>query len=96
MRLALLGAMALATPAAAQTLQHCAPRDAVLMRLHGKYSEARQGYGLAANGSVMEVYASANGSWTIVITLASGITCILASGQHFEAVAEIMPKGDPT
>ncbi|BBU57920.1 hypothetical protein KU6B_41850 [Mameliella alba] len=80
----------------AQDLRHCAPRDQVIDRLATKYGETRQSMGLGANNAVMEVFASIeSGSWTITVTMANGITCLVASGQSFEELAEALPpKGD--
>lgn len=89
----LLGA---ATYVQAQSLQHCAPRDQVVDRLAKKYGETRQSMGLGSNNAVMEVFASVeSGSWTITVTMANGVTCLVASGQAFEELAEALPpKGD--
>ncbi|WP_305968531.1 MULTISPECIES: hypothetical protein [unclassified Mameliella] len=82
--------------AEAQDLRHCAPRDQVIDRLATKYGETRQSIGLGANNAVMEVFASIeSGSWTITVTMANGITCLVASGQHFETLSEALPpQGD--
>lgn len=89
----LLGA---ATFVEAQNLQHCAPRDQVVDRLATKYGESRQSMGLGSNNAVMEVFANVDGgSWTITVTMANGMTCLVASGQAFEELAEALPpKGD--
>ena len=89
----LLGA---ATFAEAQGQTHCAPRHQVVDRLATKYGETRQSMGLGANNAVMEVFASLDsGSWTITVTMANGITCLVASGQAFEELVEALPpKGD--
>ena len=48
--------------------------------------------GLAARGSVVEVFASdETGTWTITVTNPAGVTCLVASGQSFEALAEALP-----
>lgn len=94
---ALLALIALpALPALAQA--NCAPREIVVDRLSGKYGETRQSMGLAANSAVVEVFASdASGSWTIIVTSANGLTCLIASGQAYEALSEALPKeGDDT
>ncbi|WP_305968920.1 MULTISPECIES: hypothetical protein [unclassified Mameliella] len=85
-----------ATYVEAQNPRHCAPRDQVIDRLSTKYGETRQSMGLGANNAVMEVFASLeSGSWTITVTMANGITCLVASGQSFEELAEALPpKGD--
>ena len=72
--------------------QNCAPRPAVLEKLTDQFGETRQSIGLAAQGSVMEVFASAEtGSWTIIVTLPNGMACLIAAGQSFEALAEVLP-----
>lgn len=75
----------------------CGPRAALLAELSAKYNETRRGIGVAANNQVMELFASAeSGSWTITVTLPEGTTCLVASGQNFEAISEELPaKGDP-
>lgn len=72
--------------------RNCAPRPAVIERLAGAYGETRQSIGLGAQGIVVEVFASqATGTWTITATLPNGMTCLVASGESFEAVAEVLP-----
>lgn len=87
-----------ATPAAvAQSAPQCAKRPQVVDILAQKYGETRRSVGIAANNTVMEVYASdETGAWTIAVTLPDGVTCLMASGQGFEPVAEDLPAmGDP-
>ena len=81
--------------ASAQSSRNCAPRDTVVERLASKYGESRQSMGLGANNAVIEVFASADtGSWTITVTSPAGVTCLVASGQHFEELAEALPSQD--
>jgi hypothetical protein len=70
----------------------------VVERLATKYGESRQSIGLGANNAVMEVFASdTSGTWTIIVTTASGLTCLVASGLAFETLAEAFPaKGNDT
>lgn len=71
---------------------NCAPRDTVVERLASKYGESRQSMGLGANNAVVEVFASPEtGTWTITVTSVHGMTCLVASGQAFEALAEALP-----
>ncbi|WP_431358184.1 hypothetical protein [Thalassococcus arenae] len=85
----------MAGQAAAQTA-NCAPREMVIERLATKYGETRQSIGLGNNNAVVEVFASEEtGTWTITVTTASGMTCLVASGQAFEELAEALPpKGN--
>lgn len=83
-----------ALPAGAQS-RNCAERERVVERLSDTYGESRQSIGLAANNQVMEVFANLeSGSWTVTVTLPSGITCLIASGMAFEDVEETLtPTG---
>lgn len=81
--------------ATAQTQQNCAPREAVVNRLASGYGETRQSMGLGANNNVVEVFASAEtGTWTITVTMPNGLTCLVASGQAFEELAEALPADE--
>lgn len=82
--------LTLPTLAAAAT---CAPRDVVVDRLAKTYGETRQSIGLGPNNQMVEVFASdTTGTWTITVTKATGVTCLVASGQAFETLAEALPK----
>ncbi|MBE1286062.1 MAG: hypothetical protein GJ676_22295 [Rhodobacteraceae bacterium] len=89
------GMAALAPPAFAQ---NCAMRDAVVERLQSKYSEQLTVGGLQ-NGqnaqSVVEIWASdETGTFTVLLTNAHGISCIVAAGtDFFQATQVSVPKG---
>jgi len=79
--------------AAAQSARNCAPRDTVVEKLAEGYGETRQSMGLGANNSVVEVFASdETGTWTITVTTPNGVTCLVASGQSYEPLAEALPE----
>ena len=79
----------------AQASQYCAPRDSVVKRLAERYGESRQSIGLGTQGTIIETFASADtGSWTITVTTPDGVTCLIASGQSFEQLAEALPAAD--
>lgn len=80
----------------AQTARNCAERDKIVERLADKYGESRQALGLGAQGAMVEIFASEDsGSWTITVTMPNGATCLMATGQAYETLAEVLPtKGD--
>ena len=93
-----LPALALATtapPAEAQS-GRCAPRAQVLEMLEGRFGETRRAIGLTSSASVMELYASDDsGRWSLVVTLPSGLSCLVGAGTGFET--ELAPvAGAPT
>ena len=81
-----------ATPAYAQQNRNCAPRQAVVDRLASTYGETRQSIGLGQRGMLIETFASSDtGTWTITVTTPNGVTCLVASGQSWEELAEALP-----
>ncbi len=62
----------------------CASHASVVKMLEGKYKENLAGFGLAGQAALVEVYVSANGSFTVLATNAKGHSCILATGQSWE------------
>jgi hypothetical protein len=55
--------------------------------LNRKYAEAPNAVGVQANGHIVEVFASTDGtSWTIVVTRPDGVSCIVAVGQNWETL----------
>lgn len=86
---AVFSVTAIATPAAAQS-NICGKRDSIVERLQDKYGETRQSMGLQQNNGVLEVFASeASGSWTILVTMPNGMTCLVAAGDAWEANADL-------
>ncbi len=74
---------------------NCAPHAIVVERLADRYGESRQTIALGANNALVETFASLEtGSWTITVTSPGGLTCLVASGQAFEIVAEAAPLRD--
>ncbi|MFQ5958231.1 MAG: hypothetical protein ACE5LF_02570 [Alphaproteobacteria bacterium] len=71
--------------ASAQTV--CAPHAEVTKRLDKVYSEAPIGIGLASNGGVIEMFATSDGAtWTIVMTMPDGKSCVMATGETWETL----------
>lgn len=85
MVLALL-TLTVAAPAMAQQQMPCAERSALVGELKEKYKEASQGVGMTGNGAVMELMTSEAGSWSLVVTMPNGKSCLIATGSGWEQV----------
>lgn len=72
--------------AAANGPAACGPRLHLVQQLANKYGERQVAMGLAANGQVMELFASADQEWTLVASRPDGISCIVAAGAHLTFV----------
>ena len=83
-----LGALLLPWPALADG--QCGERAEVIRQLDGRYAEQPVALGIAENGGVIEVLAAPQGeTWTIVITMPNGITCMLAAGEDWERIPRV-------
>ena len=80
---AALVAFAIAIPATdSMAAAPCGPRKDLVAQLVKRYSEAPVAVGIANNGSLVEVLTTADGStWTILITRADGMSCLVAAGE---------------
>jgi hypothetical protein len=64
----------------------CADRDQMVSLLRKQFGEQLTGYGLSDLGVVFEIYAAADGGWSLIVTRADGTSCLIASGAHWRAV----------
>lgn len=69
-------------PVAAQPA--CGPRDEIVQRLSDVYREMRRAAGLAANGSLVEIFAAESESWTLLITQPGGPAYVLVVGEAWQ------------
>ncbi len=87
--IAFLAVVVSANAAAAQTAPNraCSTRDDLLNRLSHAYAEMPVALGVASNGGVLEVLSSGSGSsWTIIITMPDGQSCLFASGESWQTL----------
>jgi hypothetical protein len=84
MSLGFLGAALFVHQAQAATAQ-CGPRAQIITVLTERFGEAPQSTGLAGTGAIMELFANAEtGSWSFVLTLTDGRSCLMASGEGYD------------
>lgn len=62
----------------------CLPRDAATEQLSQRYDEQPVARGLRANGTMAELWLSPKGSWTLLVTLPDGLSCILDGGTDMD------------
>jgi hypothetical protein len=81
------GSSALAQPPQTALTPTCHSHADLAEMLNQKFSEQPNALGVQANGHLVEVFASNDGtSWTIVITRPDGWSCIVAVGQSWETL----------
>lgn len=62
----------------------CGDRAEIVGQLAQRYHEERRAGGLLSDRGVAELFVSAKGTWTMLVTLANGKGCIIAAGQDWE------------
>lgn len=98
-------AMLASAPAMAQMV--CGERVAIVNALKSGHQEQKTATGLAGNGGLVELFTGDAGSWTLLLTLPGGPTCLLGAGEDWEGwkpdresaaprhTSMPAPKGDP-
>ena len=72
----------------------CSKRDDGVAQLSEKYKEASVGIGLASNGGLIELLATNDGTtWTLIVALANGPTCLVAIGHDWQFRQTEVPDG---
>lgn len=79
------------SPAAAAA---CAPRDQFARHLESNYQEMSEGLGVANDGSLFEIFTSANGTWSLLITNGKKISCIVAAGDMWVSKPALGPEAN--
>jgi hypothetical protein len=89
----LVGMLGLTSPASAQApsgtalAPACHSHADLTKMLNQKFAEQPSALGVQANGHLVEVFVSNQGtSWTIVVTRPDGWSCIVAVGEHWESL----------
>ena len=78
---ALLLATSLVAPAQAQSRLPCGPHEVLVKALEERFEEKVSFLGGTSQGHLLEIVLSKRGSWTILITTPTGVSCLIADGD---------------
>ena len=70
----------------------CGPRERVLGALSENYQERLVSRGVTSAGALLEVLAGPSGSWSILLTVPGGQTCLVSSGEGWR---QLPPRSSP-
>ena len=68
----------------------CLDRGAVVEKLKNDYQEVPRAMGLTGTGLLLELFLAPGGSWTVVVTAPTGVSCFVASGTQFEFIPGVI------
>ena len=74
----------LSSSALAQEQRQCAPHEDIVKVLNAKYQESQRAIGLINKKAMMEVYISVKGTWTVIVTNETGMSCVMAAGEAWD------------
>ena len=75
-------AAGLPAPAAAQMV--CGERVEIVNALQSGHQERKTAGGLSGSGGLVELFTGDSGTWTLLLTLPGGPTCLLGAGEDWE------------
>lgn len=87
--IALIAALC-AAPAAAQEYP-CMQRGDLQVLLEGTFGEVSVGHGYDPRGGIIEIWVSASGTWSLLVSTPDGRSCVLASGTDYVFVEQPWP-----
>jgi hypothetical protein len=79
--------------------KRCDKHEAMLATLAAKYKEAPRAIGIIVPPGkppvILELLTAESGTFTILVTNAEGLSCMLAAGGDFEEIPDHLRKLDP-
>ena len=79
----------------AQAQGACSERANIVSRLQQAYKETQVVIGSIDASRIMEIFASVNGSWTVMVTYANGSSCIVTTGNGLQIMPLPKKQGTP-
>ncbi len=79
-----LGLALAAAPAFGQAA--CGERDAITSALLANHGEVLVARGLATDGVMIEVLAAESGTFTVLLTRPTGVSCLITAGDYWETL----------
>ena len=83
-RIAAIGAALALSTLSAQAQLVCGGHSDVVAGLARAFQQKQVGYGVVGQAAIVEIYVSASGTWTMLVTDVKGRSCILATGEGWE------------
>jgi hypothetical protein len=68
----------------AQARAACNAREQVVKALSQQFAEEPVVRGITQAGQLLEMFASTEGTWTLILSLPSGQSCLIANGDDFD------------
>ena len=81
------------TAPAATSQPNCLPHDGASAKLRKEYDEKLLGRGVSSDGTLLEVFLSSRGSFTVVKTTPAGLSCVVDFGEGWQTLHQLEQVG---
>lgn len=90
----LAGALAVTAvvPAHSAIATPCAPRDVMIGELATSLQQNHRAIGLTQAGMLAELFVSADGRWTLIVSSPQGFSCVIATGHDWNYWIDTGPE----
>ncbi len=92
---AIIVATGLATASSAPAQTQCSSRSDLVQQLEAQYGERPAALGQVDQQSVVEIFVSETGTWTILVSGTDGGACILATGEGWDSAKVLAAAAMP-
>ena len=84
LKIILFGSICAVGASPAVATEFCAKHDALQLILFSRFGEQQLGAGTAGQSTLVELYVSKKGTFTLVSTDTKGLSCIVGAGDNWE------------
>ena len=81
------------TPVEATAQRTCIPHEAADAKLRNEFSEKILGRGISGDGTLLEIFMSSRGSFTVIKTTPDGLSCVVDFGEGWQTLNQLEQVG---
>lgn len=85
---ALVALLAILFPGPADARVICGERNSIVEKLRQIHDERRRVAAVTGAGTLMEIFVSPAGTWTILVTAPGGPSCLVSSGEGWQPMVQ--------
>jgi hypothetical protein len=71
----------------------CLPHDGASAKMRQQYGEKLLGRGVSSDGTLLEIFLSAKGSFTVIKTAPTGLSCVVDYGEGWQTLNQLDQVG---
>jgi len=81
------------SPVEATAQRTCIPHEAADAKLRNEFSEKVLGRGISGDGTLLEIFMSSRGTFTVIKTTPDGLSCVVDFGEGWQTLHQLEQVG---